>query len=70
MKVRKMRLRAKTKYVSKDGMTFLRDCFVKRCRTYVSGCASCETWRFFDEKGRFAYDFDELEEFMNQGESE
>jgi len=68
MKVRRIRLRAKTKYVSRDGVTFVRDSFVKRCRTYVAGCINCETWRFVDEKGRFAYTFDELNEFINQGE--
>lgn len=69
MKARQIRLRAKTQYVSVDGMTFLRASAAKRCRTYVAGCANCESWRFLDEKGRFAYTHDELEDFMNQGES-
>lgn len=67
MKVRGVRLRAKTKYVSRDGVTSLRDIFVRRCRTYVAGCVTCDTWRFRNEKGRFAYNFDELKQFMNQG---
>lgn len=70
MKVRKIRLRAKTKYVSRDGMTFLRDIFGGRCRTYEAGCVTCDTWRFRNEKGRFAYTLDELREFMDTTEGE
>lgn len=68
MKVRTIRQRTKTKYVVKDGMRFLRDSATKRCRTYVSGCVNCATWRFRDEHGRFAYTFAELVEFINRGE--
>lgn len=64
MKVRQIRLRAKTKYVSVDGVSFLRDCVVKRCRTYESGCVICDGWRFRDEHGRFVRSFSELYNFM------
>lgn len=68
MKVRQIRQRAKTKYVSEEGFALLRECFSKRCRTYVAGCTTCDTWRFRDEHGRFAYTFEELRKFMDKHE--
>ena len=63
MKVRDIRKRAKSKYVSINGFKFLRESQGKRCRTYVAGCATCDTWRFYDEQGRFP-SFPELVDFM------
>lgn len=68
MKVRHIRRRAKTKYVTEGGFKFSRDCTGKRCRTYVAGCAICDSWRFRDEHGRFVYNFEELCKFMNKTE--
>jgi hypothetical protein len=70
MKVRAIRHRAKTKFVSIGGFLFIRDCAVKRCRTYEMGCISCAFWRFRDEHGRFAYDEDEMRGFYNKVEDE
>ena len=72
MKVRQIRRRAKTKYVTEAGFAFLRGCFAKRCRTYEAGCAVCDEWRFRDEHGRFVYNFAELRDFMRitEGEAE
>ena len=68
MKVRDIKRRSKTKYVVMDGVKFLRDCCAPRCRTYVAGCAVCDSWRFYDTRGRFVRDFDELRSFMNTTE--
>lgn len=70
MKVRQIRQRAKTHYISMHGIKLLRDPIGKRCRTYVAGCVNCDTWRFRDERGRFAYTFEELREFMDKTEGE
>lgn len=70
MKVRDIRKRAKSKYKVEFGMKFLRDSQSKRCRTYVAGCANCDTWRFYDMKGRFCYHFEELQDFMEWTEQE
>jgi hypothetical protein len=70
MKVRQIRRRAKTHYISEEGFAFLRGCFAKRCRTYEAGCAICDEWRFRDAYGRFVYNFDELREYMNKTEKE
>ena len=53
MKVRDIRKRAKTKYVSIGGFKFLRDSQGKRCRTYEPGCATCDFWHFYDTHKRF-----------------
>jgi hypothetical protein len=66
MKVRQIRRRAKTHYISDGGFKFLRGCFAKRCRTYEAGCPICDEWRFRDEHGRFVYNFDELRVFINK----
>jgi hypothetical protein len=63
MKVRDIRKRAKSKFVSINGFKFLRESQSKRCRTYVAGCATCDTWRFYDERGRFP-SFPEVVDFM------
>jgi hypothetical protein len=70
MKLRVIKRRAKTRYVATEGFKFLRDCMSKRCRTYVSGCATCDTWRFFDENKRFTRNFEELQRFMKLTEGE
>ena len=70
MKVRQIRRRAKTHYISEEGFKFLRGAIGKRCRTYEAGCAACDEWRFRDEHGRFVYNFDELREYMNKTERE
>jgi hypothetical protein len=70
MKVRQIRQRAKTHYISEEGFKFLRGCFGKRCRTYTAGCALCDEWRFRDEHGRFVYNFAELRDFMRTTEGE
>lgn len=64
MRIRQIRQRAKTKYVSEEGFALLRGCFAKRCRTYAQGCPICEGWRFRDEHGRFAYNWNELRNYM------
>ena len=68
MKVRQIRQRAKSKYVTEAGFAFLRGCFAKRCSTYQAGCPTCDEWRFRDEHGRFVYNFAELREYMNKTE--
>ena len=68
MKVRQIRRRAKTHYISEEGFKFLRGCFGKRCRTYEAGCPTCDEWRFRDEHGRFVYNFEELRKFMDTTE--
>ena len=70
MKLRQIRQRAKSKYVTEAGFAFQRGCFAKRCRTYEAGCAICDEWRFRDAYGRFVYNFDELREYMNKTEKE
>ena len=70
MKVRQIRRRAKTKYVSIEGFLFIRDCAVKRCRTYEMGCISCAFWRCRDEHGRFVSSEDEMRSFYNRVEDE
>jgi hypothetical protein len=70
MKLKQIRRRAKSKYVSEEGFKFLRGCFGKRCRTYEAGCPTCDEWRFRDEHGRFVYNFEELRIFMNKTERE
>jgi hypothetical protein len=70
MKVRQIRRRAKTKYVTEGGFAFLRGCFAKRCRTYETGCPICDEWRFRDEYGRFVYNIDELLKYMDKLENE
>jgi hypothetical protein len=47
-----------------EGFKFLRDALAMRCRTYAHGCPICEGWRFRDEHGRFAYNWDELRNYM------
>jgi hypothetical protein len=64
MKVRVIRQRAKSRYVVYEGFKFLRDALAMRCRTYSQGCPICEGWRFRDEQGRFAYNWDELRNYM------
>ena len=68
MKVKQIRQRAKTKYVTEGGFAFLRGCFAKRCRTYEAGCPICDEWRFRDEHGRFVYNIDELLKYMDTTE--
>jgi len=68
MKVRQIRRRAKSKYVTEAGFAFLRGCFSKRCRTYEAGCPTCDEWRFRDEHGRFVYNFEELRKYMDTTE--
>jgi hypothetical protein len=70
MKVRQIRQRVKTKYVSEGGFKFVRDCTGKRCRTYELGCAICDGWRFRDEHGRFVYNWEELRQYINKLENE
>ena len=70
MKVRDIRKRAKSKYVVEHGFKFLRASQSKRCRSYEAGCANCDTWRFYDMKGRFCYNFEELLAFMEWTEQE
>jgi hypothetical protein len=70
MKLKQIRRRAKTKYVTEAGFKFLRGAIGKRCRTYEAGCAVCDGWRFRDEHGRFVYNFEELRIFMNKTEGE
>ncbi len=60
MKLRDIRRRAKTKYVSIGGIALLRDCVSKRCRTYSAGCPVCDGWKFYDTHGRFATNDDWL----------
>jgi len=69
MKLRRIKRRTKTPYVSMGGMRFIRD-YVGRCRTYEAGCTTCDGWRFFHENGRFVYNFEELRSFMNYIENE
>ena len=64
MKLRDIRKRAKTNYVHESGFRFQRDYTSKRCRTYVTGCSTCDGWRFFDEHGRFVYTDAELWYYM------
>ena len=70
MKVRDIRKRAKSKYVSIDGYRFLRESQTKRCRTYEAGCVNCDTWRFYDMHGRFCRSYEELHNFMEWTEQE
>ena len=70
MKLRQIRQRAKSKYVTEAGFKFLRGAIGKRCRTYEAGCPICDEWRFRDEHGRFVYNFDEVREYMNISERE
>jgi hypothetical protein len=65
MKLKQIRRRAKTKYVTEAGFKFLRGAIGKRCRTYEAGCAVCDGWRFRDEHGRFVYNFEELRKYMD-----
>ena len=65
MKLRQIKRRTKTAYVSLEGTRFVRDCVGKQCRTYEAGCTTCDGWRFFRENGRFVYNFEELRSFMN-----
>jgi hypothetical protein len=64
MKLRDIRRRAQTNYVHEAGFRFQRDYTSKRCRTYVTGCSTCDGWRFFDEHGRFVYTDAELWYYM------
>jgi len=64
MKLRDIRRRAKTNYVHESGFRFIRGYTDKRCRTYVTGCSTCDGWRFFDEHGRFVYTDAELWDYM------
>lgn len=70
MKLRDIKRRTKTNYISINGMRFIRDYTGKRCREYVAGCTTCDGWRFFDRYGRFVYNFEELRSFMNYTENE
>lgn len=70
MKLRDIKRRTKTNYISINGMRFIRDYVGKRCREYVAGCTTCDGWRFFDKHGRFVYNFEELRSFMNYTENE
>lgn len=70
MKLRQIKRRTKTAYVSLEGTRFVRDCVGKQCRTYEAGCTTCDGWRFFRENGRFVRDFSELRSFMNYTENE
>ena len=72
MKLRQIRRRAKTHYISEEGFKFLRGAIGKRCRTYEAGCPICDEWRFRDEHGRFVYNFEELRKYMDitEGETE
>ena len=63
MKLRDIRRRAKTKFVTEEGVSFLRNCCTKRCDTYEAGCPICDEWRFKDTHGRFTRNFDELWNF-------
>lgn len=51
MKIRVRRYRAMKR---KD-----RSYWGKRHSHYANGCIGCAAWRFYDEKGRFPYSFDE-----------
>jgi hypothetical protein len=64
MKLRDIRRRAQTNYVHEAGFRFQRDYTSKRCRTYVTGCSTCDGWRFFDQHGRFVYTDAELWDYM------
>jgi hypothetical protein len=70
MKVRDIKRRAKSKYVVMEGQKFLRECCAPRCRTYVAGCVTCDSWRFYDENGRFTRDWPELHTFIQKTEAE
>jgi hypothetical protein len=70
MKVRDIRKRAKSKYVVDSGFKFLRDSQTKRCKSYVAGCVTCDTWRFYDKNGRFCRNYEELCKFMEWTEQE
>lgn len=70
MKLKQIRRRAKTKWVSVLGMTFVRLSRTKRCKTYEAGCPVCDEWKFYDVNGRFAHTFDELRSFMDTTEKE
>lgn len=37
----------------------------KRCKSYEMGCYTCDMWRFFDERGRFPYNFEEQFAYMD-----
>jgi len=65
MKVRDIRKRAKGKYVVDSGFKFLRDSQSKRCKSYVAGCVTCDTWRFYDTYKRFP-SWDELRNAIKQ----
>ena len=67
MKLRDIRRRAKTTLYSigDGGLVFSRDYKGKRCRTYDQGCPLCDHWRFYDEHGRYPYDWDELHQYMD-----
>jgi hypothetical protein len=70
MKVRDIKRRAKSKYVVMEGQKFLRECCAPRCRTYVAGCVTCDSWRFYDENGRFTRSWNELHTFIKHTEAE
>jgi hypothetical protein len=56
---------ANTKYDPEFKMTFQRDYVGKKCRSYEIGCYTCDMWRFFDERGRFPYNFNEQLAYMD-----
>jgi hypothetical protein len=37
----------------------------KRHKHYANECISCAAWRFYDERGRFPYSFEECSEYMD-----
>ena len=55
MKVRVRRYRAMKR---KD-----RSYWGRRCSHYANGCIGCSAWRFYDERGRYPYSFEEADEY-------
>jgi hypothetical protein len=41
-----------------------------RCKAYQAGCIVCDSYRFFDESGRFPYSFEEANAFSQEKQRE
>jgi len=60
-----MRQRAKRKIAYKFmGKPLM--CSVKRCKSYVAGCMTCDTFKFLDTYGGFPRDFEELAAYSDK----
>lgn len=56
MKLRRIRRRARTNYISIHGLQLLRGFAVPPCKTYEPECPVCDYWAFFRANGRFPRD--------------